>query len=181
MGYATEAQMWFTTLVGVVNVLATFIAIGLVDRLGRKPILYAGFGVMALGLGVVGLLMAMGIESHGQQLFAVVMLLLFIIGFAMSAGPLIWTLCSEIQPLRGRDFGVGASTVTNWAVNWLVGLSFLPMLNGIGSAATFGLYAVFNLIFIGFTLWLVPETRGISLEQIERKLMAGEPLKRIGH
>lgn len=180
MGYATEAQMWFTALVGVVNVLATFIAIGLVDRLGRKPILYTGFGVMALGLGLVGGLMAIGIQSHGQQLFAVVMLLLFIVGFAMSAGPLIWTLCSEIQPLKGRDFGIGSSTFTNWVVNWLVGLSFLPLLNGIGSAATFGLYAAFNLIFIGLTLWLVPETKGVTLEQIERKLMAGEPLRRIG-
>jgi SP family galactose:H+ symporter-like MFS transporter len=180
MGYATEAQMWFTALVGVVNVLATFIAIGLVDRLGRKPILYIGFGVMALGLGLVGGLMAIGIQSHGQQLFAVVMLLLFIVGFAMSAGPLIWTLCSEIQPLKGRDFGIGTSTFTNWVVNWLVGLSFLPLLNGIGSAATFGLYAAFNLIFIGLTLWLVPETKGVTLEQIERKLMAGEPLRRIG-
>lgn len=180
MGYATEAQMWFTALVGVVNVLATFIAIGLVDRLGRKPILYIGFGVMALGLGVVGILMALGIQSHGQQLFAVVMLLLFIVGFAMSAGPLIWTLCSEIQPLQGRDFGIGSSTFTNWVVNWLVGLSFLPLLNGIGSAATFGLYAAFNLVFIAFTLWLVPETKGVSLEQIERKLMAGDALRRIG-
>lgn len=180
MGYDTEAQMWFTTLVGIINVLATFIAIGLVDRLGRKPILYAGFGVMAVGLGVVGLLMAMGIQSHSQQLLAVLMLLFFIVGFAMSAGPLIWTLCSEIQPLKGRDFGIGASTFTNWVVNWLVGLSFLPLLNGIGSASTFGLYAAFNLVFIAFTLWLVPETKGVTLEQIERKLMAGEALGRIG-
>lgn len=180
MGYATESQMWFTAIVGLVNVLATFIAIGLVDKLGRKPILYIGFVVMAIGLGVVGTMMHLGIHSHAQQIFTVVMLLVFIVGFAMSAGPLIWTLCSEIQPLKGRDFGIGCSTFTNWVANWLVGLSFLPLLNGIGQAPTFWLYAAFNVVFIGFTIWLVPETKGVTLEQIERKLMAGEPLRRIG-
>ena len=180
MGYATAAQMWFTVLVGLVNVLATFIAIGLVDRLGRKPILYIGFVVMTVGLGVVGTMMHLGIDTHTEQLFTVAMLLVFIVGFAMSAGPLIWTLCSEIQPLKGRDFGIGCSTFTNWAANWLVGVSFLPLLNGIGQAETFWLYAAFNAVFIVLTFWLVPETKGVTLEQIERNLMHGKPLREIG-
>ncbi|RDS79442.1 sugar porter family MFS transporter [Dyella monticola] len=180
MGYATEAQMWFTVIVDLVNVLATFIAIGLVDKLGRKPILHIGFILMALGLGVVGTMMHLGIHSHGEQIFTVGMLLIFIVGFAMSAGPLIWTLCSEIQPLKGRDFGIGCSTFTNWAANWLVGVSFLSLLNGIGNAATFWLYAAFNVVFIALTIWLVPETKGITLEQIERNLMSGKRLRDIG-
>ena len=180
MGYATAAQMWFTAVVGLVNVLATFIAIGLVDRLGRKPILYIGFVVMTIGLGVVGTMMHLGIHDHGQQIFTVAMLLVFIVGFAMSAGPLIWALCAEIQPLKGRDFGIGCSTFTNWVANSLVGYSFLPLLNGIGQAETFWLYAAFNAVFIVFTFWLVPETKGVTLEQIERNLMAGKPLRRIG-
>jgi SP family galactose:H+ symporter-like MFS transporter len=180
MGYATAAQMWFTVLVGLVNVLATFIAIGLVDKLGRKPILYIGFVVMTIGLGVVGTMMHLGIDTHTEQLFTVAMLLVFIVGFAMSAGPLIWTLCSEIQPLKGRDFGIGCSTFTNWAANWLVGVSFLPLLNGIGQAETFWLYAAFNAVFIVLTFWLVPETKGVTLEQIERNLMHGKPLREIG-
>lgn len=180
MGYNTESQMWFTAIVGLVNVLATFIAIGLVDKVGRKPILYIGFVVMAIGLGVVGTMMRLGIHTHAEQFFTVGMLLVFIIGFAMSAGPLIWTLCSEIQPLKGRDFGIGCSTFTNWVANWLVGLSFLPLLNSIGQAETFWLYAAFNVVFIAFTIWLVPETKGITLEQIERNLMAGKKLRAIG-
>lgn len=180
MGYATTGQMWFTALVGLINVLATFIAIGLVDRLGRKPILYVGFAVMAIGLGVVGTMMHLGIATHVQQLFTVAMLLVFIVGFAMSAGPLIWTLCSEIQPLKGRDFGIACSTVTNWVANMIVGASFLTLLNGIGSARTFWLYAALNLLFILVTFAFVPETRGVTLEQIERNLMAGKPLRRIG-
>lgn len=180
MGYATAAQMWFTAAVGLTNVLATFIAIGLVDRLGRKPILYVGFSVMALGLGVVGTMMHLGIATHGEQLFTVAMLLLFIVGFAMSAGPLIWILCSEVQPLKGRDFGIAASTFTNWVANMIVGATFLTLLNGIGNAQTFWLYAGLNVVFLVFTFALVPETKNISLEQIERNLMAGKPLRRIG-
>ncbi|MEO6688444.1 MAG: sugar porter family MFS transporter, partial [Dokdonella sp.] len=134
MGYDTASQMWFTAAVGLTNVLATFIAIGLVDRWGRKPILYIGFSVMAIGLGAVGSMMHLGIVSHVQQMFTVGMLLLFIVGFAMSAGPLIWVLCSEIQPLKGRDFGIGCSTVTNWVANMIVGATFLTLLNGIGNA-----------------------------------------------
>lgn len=180
MGYDTESQLWFTAIVGLTNVLATFIAIAFVDKLGRKPILYAGFVVMAIGLGIVGTMMHLGIHTHAEQLFTVGMLLIFIIGFAMSAGPLIWTVCSEIQPLKGRDFGIGCSTITNWVANMIVGGTFLSLLNGIGDAGTFWLYAAFNAVFILLTFWLVPETKNISLEHIERNLMAGKPLRRIG-
>jgi len=180
MGYDIAAQMWFTAAVGLTNVLATFIAIGFVDRWGRKPILYAGFAVMAIGLGVVGTLMNGGIATHAQQLLAVGMLLLFIVGFAMSAGPLVWTLCSEVQPLKGRDFGIGCSTFTNWIANMIIGATFLTLLNGIGNAKTFWLYAGLNLLFVLFTWAFVPETRGVTLEHIERKLMSGAKLRDIG-
>jgi MFS transporter, SP family, galactose:H+ symporter len=181
MGYATSAQMWFTAVVGLTNVLATFIAIGLVDRWGRKPILYIGFSVMAVGLGLVGTMMHLGIATHGEQIFTVAMLLTFIVGFAMSAGPLIWALCSEVQPLKGRDFGIGCSTFTNWVANMIVGATFLTLLNGIGNAATFWLYAALNLVFLVITFVLIPETKNVTLEQIERNLMAGLPLREIGN
>ena len=180
MGYDTASQMWFTAAVGLTNVLATFIAIGLVDRWGRKPILYTGFSAMAVGLGIVATMMHLGISSHGEQTFTVAMLLLFIVGFAMSAGPLVWTICSEVQPLKGRDFGIGCSTFTNWIANMIVGATFLSLLNGIGHAATFWLYAALNLLFLIFTYALVPETKGVTLEQIERKLMSGVRLRDIG-
>ncbi len=180
MGYATQAQLTFTAVVGLVNVLATFIAIGLIDRVGRKPILYVGFVVMTIGMGAVGTMMHVGIDARGEQIFTVAMLLLFIVGFAMSAGPLIWTLCAEIQPLNGRDFGIGCSTFTNWIANMIVGATFLTMLNSMGSAATFWLYGALNALFLVLTFWLVPETKGVTLERIERNLMSGLPLRRIG-
>ncbi|MEB6337389.1 sugar porter family MFS transporter [Serratia rhizosphaerae] len=180
-GFAsTSQQMWGTVIVGLVNVLATFIAIGLVDRWGRKPTLKLGFLVMAVGMGVLGTMMNIGIASTAAQYFAVLMLLMFIVGFAMSAGPLIWVLCSEIQPLKGRDFGITCSTAVNWIANMIVGATFLTMLNSLGSAHTFWVYAALNLLFIVLTIVLIPETKNISLEQIERNLMSGKALRDIG-
>ncbi|NTY86044.1 sugar porter family MFS transporter [Serratia fonticola] len=180
-GFASTAQqMWGTVIVGLVNVLATFIAIGLVDRWGRKPTLKLGFLVMAIGMGTLGTMMNIGMDTPAAQYFAILMLLMFIVGFAMSAGPLIWVLCSEIQPLKGRDFGITCSTTVNWIANMIVGATFLTMLNTLGSAHTFWIYAGLNLIFIFITIALIPETKNISLEHIERNLMAGKPLREIG-
>ena len=179
-GFGDSAQMWGTAIVGVVNVLATFIAIGLVDRWGRRPMLVVGFAVMALGMGILGTLIYAGIGSETQRVLAIAVLLCFITGFAFSAGPLIWVLCSEVQPLKGRDFGIAVSTFTNWAANFIVGATFLTLLNSFGNAQTFWLYGALNAAFIAATLALVPETKGVSLESIERKLMAGRRLREIG-
>ena len=180
-GYGTSHdQLWGTVIVGAVNVAATFIAIGLVDRWGRKPILYTGFAVMALALATLGALLHVGVTGGASQIAAVVMLLVFIAGFAMSAGPMIWILCAEIQPMKGRDFGIAASTFVNWVANTIAGATFLTLLNTLGHAQTFWLYAVMNAAFIFLTLWLVPETKGVSLEQIERNLMAGQALRKLG-
>ncbi|WP_264884073.1 sugar porter family MFS transporter, partial [Swaminathania salitolerans] len=110
----------------------------------------------------------------------VAVLLLFITGFAFSAGPLIWILCAEIQPLQGRDFGITCSTVTNWVANWVVGMTFLTLLGTLGASHTFWLYAALNAAFILVTLAFVPETRGVSLESIEQKLNRGIRLRKIG-
>lgn len=174
-------QMWGTVIVGITNVLATFIAIAFVDKLGRKPIMYAGFVVMGLALLTVGMIFNMDIEKNpGLGYPAIGALLVFIVGFAMSAGPIIWVICSEIYPLSGRDLGVTCSTATNWISNAIVGQTFLTMLATLGSGNTFLLYGGLNALFIIFFVIFVPETKGISLEQIERNLMSGRILRKIG-
>jgi SP family galactose:H+ symporter-like MFS transporter len=194
----TNEQMWGTVIVGVTNVLATFIAIAFVDRLGRKPIMYAGFVTMGLALLSVGAIFVVGGETQmtlnakGVEEATIVLkslsfaypaifaLLVFIVGFAMSAGPIIWVICSEIYPLAGRDLGVTFSTGTNWIANAIVGMTFLSLINGLGPGNTFLLYGGLNVLFIIFFLIFVPETKGISLEKIERNLMSGLPLRKIG-
>ena len=194
----TNEQLWGTVIVGVTNVLATFIAIAFVDKLGRKPIMYAGFVTMGAALLTVGVLFLIGgdtrmmpnekgvmeavtiLRSSNYAYPAVFALLVFIIGFAMSAGPIIWVLCSEIYPLSGRDLGVTCSTATNWIVNALVGMSFLTLINTFGPGNAFLLYGGMNVLFIIFFVLFVPETKGVSLEKIERNLMSGLPLRKIG-
>ena len=180
-GYGSaHDQLWGTVIIGAVNVLSTFIAIGLVDRWGRKPILYTGFVVMALGMGALGWMLHNGVHTPTEQMTAAATLLIFIVGFAMSAGPLIWILCSEIQPMKGRDFGIAVSTFTNWIANMLAGATFLTFINTFGAPKTFGGYAVMNALFILLVVWLVPETKGVSLEQIERNLLSGKKLRSLG-
>ncbi len=181
MGYATTVQMWLATAVGLVNVLGTVLAIAVIERLGRKPILLTGFAVMGISLGVVSATMHLGIHSTGWRGLSVAMILLFILGFAMSAGPVIWAICSEIQPLKGRDFGIGFSTFANWTANSAINYSFFPLIKTIGSSSTFLIYASLNVTFILLTLFMVPETKNTTLLHIERNLMAGKPLRHLGH
>jgi len=176
----TSAQLWSTVLVGLVNMLATIVAIGFVDRLGRKPMLYAGFLIMAIGMGVVSFIMHIGPDTPFLQYSAMTALMLFIAGFAMSAGPLIWTLCAEIQPLKGRDFGIACSTVANWVANMIIAAFFLSLLNVMGGPNTFLMIAILNIVFIFFTVYFVPETKGVSLEHIEKNLMSDVPLRKLG-
>ncbi|WP_254554938.1 MFS transporter, partial [Salmonella enterica] len=77
---------------------------------------------------------------------------------AMSAGPLIWVLCSEIQPLIGRDFGITCSSATNWIANMIVCATFLTLLYYLGNAISFWVFAGLYVLFFLLTLWLVPET-----------------------
>lgn len=151
-----------------------------VDKLGRKPMMYAGFVTMGLALVAVALLFD-DLNQHPELGYpAIFALLVFIIGFAMSAGPIIWVLCSEIYPLAGRDLGVTCSTATNWIANAIVGQTFLTLVATLGGCHTFLLYGGLNALFIVYFIYFVPETKGVSLEKIERNLMSGLPLRRIG-
>ncbi len=175
-------QMWGTVAIGTVNMLSTFIAIAFVDRLGRKPIMYAGFTMMGIAMCMVGLLFGIGFQGHPTVAFATIaFLFLFIVGFAFSAGPIIWVLCAEIQPLRGRDLGITISTATNWIVNGIVGMTFLTMLDKLGPSITFWIYGLLEIVFIICFLFFVPETKGVSLEKIEENLFAGKKLRDIGN
>jgi SP family galactose:H+ symporter-like MFS transporter len=181
-GFAsTSGQMWGTVIIGITNMLATFIAIAFVDKLGRKPMMYAGFVVMGLSMLSVGGLFNMNLEqSPILGYYAITALLLFIIGFAMSAGPIIWIICSEIFPLGGRDLGITFSTSANWISNAIIGGTFLTMLSKLGNGNTFLFYGGIQALFIIFFLLFVPETKGVSLEHIESNLLSGKPLRNIG-
>ena len=181
---STHEQMIATVVVGLTFMFATFIAVFTVDKAGRKPILKIGFSVMAFATLILGYCLMKAGEgdiSSGLSWVSVGMTMLCIGGYAMSAAPVVWILCSEIQPLKCRDFGITCSTTTNWVANMIIGATFLSLLGSIGAAGTFWLYTGFNLLFIVITIYLVPETRGVTLEHIEKNLMAGNKLRDLGN
>ncbi|WP_130731899.1 sugar porter family MFS transporter [Komagataeibacter xylinus] len=178
--FGASAAGWATALIGLINLVATCVAIVTVDRWGRRPLLLLSCAIMTGSMLLAGGLVEYGGHDTTAQIAMVGSLLVFVLGFAIGAGPLVWTLCAEIQPLRGRDFGIVCSTFTNWATNWAVSNTFLSVLDTLGEAHTFWLFAGMNALFIAITLFYVPETKGVSLEDIESHLLAGWPLRELG-
>ncbi|WP_274968047.1 sugar porter family MFS transporter [Succinimonas amylolytica] len=175
-GYTSEfAANVGTIAIGLTNVLATFIAIAYIDKWGRKPILIAGYSIMAVAMTGVAAFM-----YFNYSMAAIISVLVFIIAFAFSAGPVVWVLCSEIQPLEGRDFGITCSTGANWLSNMAIAATFLPLLSLLGAAATMLLYAVCSVLAIFLIIMYVPETKGVSLEHLEKNLMNGVKLRDLG-
>lgn len=179
----TQDQMVGTVINGLIFVLATFIAVDMVDKSGRKPALKIGFAVMALSMFILGgclYALSQGATAGWIPYASATMCTLCIAGFAMSAGPVVWVLCSEIQPLKSRDFGIACSTMTNWISCAIIGATFLSLVDNLGSSMTFWLYGLMNVIFIVLTIYFVPETKNVSLENIEKNLMDGKKLRNIG-
>lgn len=157
-----------TSVVGVVNVLATVLSLVLVDRVGRRPLLLGGLIGIGISLILMGLVFSAG--SAGRILGFVVLLCLlgYIIAFGVGIGAVYWVISSEIFPTRLRGIGAGISTTANWSTNLLVSITFLTLVGTIGISGTFWLYASFAVAAFLFCWFLVPETKGKPLENIER-------------
>jgi hypothetical protein len=101
---------------------------------------------------------------------AVVTLMAYVASFAISLGPIFWLLIAEIYPLRIRGLAEGTAAASNWAANLLVSLTFLTLVQALGPTRTFWLYALFGVAAWIFCYYLVPETKGRTLEEIEKSL-----------
>jgi SP family galactose:H+ symporter-like MFS transporter len=175
---SAEGSIIATAGVGLVNVLMTIISIPLLDRVGRRPLLLASLGGMSLSLTALGLGFAVG--GAALKWIGVLSLAIYIASFAIGLGPVFWLLISEIFPLKIRGQAASVATMANWLSNFLVSLTFLSLLNRLGSVWTFLLYAVLSLAGLWFCVRFVPETKGVPLERIERDLRAGRPLRKLG-
>lgn len=160
--------IYATTGIGVVNFIMTIIAVFFTDRIGRKPLLYFGLTGVMLSLFALGTSFAFaGVLGSSLKWVAVGSLVTYIICFAMSLGPIGWILVSEVFPLRIRGIAMSVCTVSNFAFNFFVVGSFPVLLHRIGGAWTFWIFGIVSILCIIFVYFFVPETKGISLEQIE--------------
>ena len=153
--------------VGVVNVVLTVVAMQLIDRVGRRPLLLVSLAGMALGLFVLGLAFSLPQLSGSLGWIAVASLMVYVGSFAVGLGPVFWLILSEIYPLRIRGRAMSVGTVANWSANLIVALSFLTLTQVLGKPTTFWLYGIVSVGSWLFAFFLVPETKGRSLEEIE--------------
>ena len=168
-----KTQVLATIGVGTVNFVTTILAMYLIDRMGRRPLLVLGF----VGTAATMLLIAFAVLNPAlvPDWVVIVALLLYIASFAISIGPLPHVMMSEIFPLNVRGPGMSMASISNWGFNFLVVFAFPLMLAGVGLAFTFTIFAIICIGGILFTLARVPETTGISLEAIEAHLKSGRP------
>lgn len=159
--------------VGIVNLLMTLVAVRLVDRVGRRPLLLWGIGGMVVGLFLIGLSFYLHGLGHLQGWVAAGSLILYVGAFAIGLGPVFWLLISEIYPLQVRGLAMSVASLTNWSFNLLVTVSFLTLVHALGLSWTFWAYGLVSVGAWLFAKRFVPETRGRSLEQIEQELASG--------
>jgi SP family arabinose:H+ symporter-like MFS transporter len=162
-GSGTDSAFQQTVIVGVVNLLFTFVAIYFVDKAGRRPLLLVGVSVQVVALALVGAMFAGG--RSGALLL--VGILAFVAAFAMALGPITWILNAEIFPTKLRGRAMSVAIVLLWAADWVVTQTFPMLRESVGPAVTFWVYAACSLACVLFVVAMVPETKGRTLEQIE--------------
>jgi sugar porter (SP) family MFS transporter len=161
-----------TVFIGVTNVVFTIVAILLLDRVGRRPLLLVGTAGLVVALIALGLFFQVSWLQEHVPAMALGALLLYIAAFAVGIGPVFWLMISEIYPLDVKGPAETAAAVVNWGTNFVVSFTFLSIVSGIGRPGAFFLYAAIGVLAIAFILTRVPETKGRSLEQIQHKVGA---------
>ncbi|MFG6491392.1 sugar porter family MFS transporter [Microbacterium sp. P03] len=173
VGFSEDSSLAISVVTSITNVLVTLIAIFLVDRVGRKPILLTGSVMMAVSLATMAVCFLFSTGSGDDVSLpapwgpiALVAANVFVIGFGASWGPLVWVLLGEIFPSRIRGKALGVAAAAQWIANFLITVSF-PAMSALSLPLTYGMYAAFAALSF-FYVWLrIPETKGMELEKTE--------------
>ncbi|WP_405608228.1 sugar porter family MFS transporter [Polaribacter sp. Asnod1-A03] len=174
LGFGKEDVLAQQILLAFVNLVFTFVAMFTVDKFGRKPLLYIGSTGMIIGF----LLLGISLQQQNVGILSLIGVLLFIASFALSMGPVVWVLLSEMFPNKIRSVAMSVAVAAQWAANYMVSQSF-PVVMGSeinnsipwnGSLPYF-IFIVFILIIVFITYKFIPETRGKSLEELEKEMM----------
>jgi MFS transporter, SP family, arabinose:H+ symporter len=171
-GTATSDAFFQSVLVSLINLLFTLVALWLVDRAGRKTLIIAGTTLQFVSFAMVGWFY----HIHGSGLAILILVMSFVAGHAFGNGVACWVIISEIYPTKVRGRGMSIATTALWVVGYLGNQSFPVMQKGIGSDGTFWVFSAGALLTIILVAWLVPETKGRSLEEITKFWTAGKPV-----
>jgi len=168
-GYNVSDMLFNIVITGIVNVLFTFVGMYTVDKLGRKSLMLFGLS----GLTVIYLFLGIGYYFSLKGIAMLILVIFAIACYAMTLAPVTWVIISEIFPTRVRALGVAIATFALWSACFVLTYTF-PILNkGLGSYGTFWLYGLICLFGFFFVKYNLPETKGKSLEQIEKEILNG--------
>ena len=174
VGFGSSDALTINIVSGGINIVATVLAIALIDRIGRRPLLLWGAVGMLLTLAVLAVALSMAdADAAGKVslpapwgLVALVAANAYVFAFGVSWGPAVWTLLGEMFPNRLRASAMAVAVMAQWLANWLVTLSFPPMLRAFSAAGAYAVYAGFALVAVLFVHRRVVETRGRVLEEM---------------
>jgi SP family sugar:H+ symporter-like MFS transporter len=173
-GFAESESLFINVLAGTTNIVSTFIAIALIDKIGRKPLLLIGSVGMALTLGALTLIFAnAGFAANGKLALsadmgtlALWMANFFVVFFGISWGPVVWVLLGEIFNNRIRGAALAVAASAQWLANFAISMTFPMLLSSVGLAGAYGFYTLSAFISIFFVWRFVTETRGKKLESM---------------
>lgn len=164
VGFENNTEFLATSIIGSVQVVFTIVALLLIDKVGRKKLMAVGSSLMAVFMLLIGTIFYLDPANAGILL--IICIAGFTASFCVSMGPIPWIMIPEIFPNHLRAKAVGIATMFLWGANWAIG-QFTPVLiNNMGSAFTFWMFAVINVICFVFVMTIVPETKNKSLEEI---------------
>jgi MFS transporter, SP family, arabinose:H+ symporter len=166
-GSGIDSALMQTILIGGTNLVFTVVAIGLIDRLGRRPLLIMGTVGMAIALSIMAYAF---LTNATTGYLLIISVLLYIASFAVSLGPVVWVYIAEIFPNSIRSMAMAVCTVTVWIACFVVTLAFPVMLNRLGGGISFLVFDAVCLLLFLFLMFRVPETKGRSLEELEKDL-----------
>jgi SP family arabinose:H+ symporter-like MFS transporter len=159
---SVESAFLGAVLVGIVNCAFTFVAIMNIEKFGRRKLLLIGVIGAFISLSGVGVLFAMGSK------FVIIPLLMYVASFAFSFGPIVWVIISEIFPTRIRGLAVSLGSFSLMATGFVITLTNPILIKTVMPSGTFFIYAALTLPAIWFIWKFVPETKGKTLEEIEK-------------
>ena len=170
-GTATSDAFLQSVLVSLINLIFTLVALWLVDRAGRKTLILAGTAVQFMSFALVGWFY----HSHGSGVVVLILVMAFVAGHAFGNGVACWVIISEIYPTKVRGRGMSIATTALWLVGYLGNQLFPLMQKHLGSDGTFWCFSAGALLTVLLVAWLVPETKGRSLEEITKLWTAEKP------
>ncbi|HTI21161.1 MAG TPA: sugar porter family MFS transporter [Kutzneria sp.] len=170
LGFGAAASLLAAVVLGIVKVLFTVGEMFVVDKWGRRPLLQVGGALMAVTLIVLGLCVTLIKDTGVIGPITLVLLILFLAGYELGWGAVVWVMIGEVFPLRVRGIGTGTASVVLWAATFTITFVFPVMYTGLGLAGAAWIFATVCIILVLLVTKFVPETKGRTLEQIELEL-----------